>query len=148
MKEVINGVAKRTGLAGNIIQRILYEAFDEISENLIKGKEVLFPHFGRFYTVNGRYARYAAFRASPHLAHRITQKGTAEQRRPPIMEKYGVELDDEKTKTAEKGAKCPKCGAELTDPAHCPNCGTEPFEKKERNQTMRQAYAKLYGKQE
>ena len=66
------------------------------------------------------------------------------------MEKYGVELDDSKTKTAVAGGTCPKCGARLgvqiprnrevgksTSIAPvdlgvpwCPNCGTEGFEKK------------------
>jgi hypothetical protein len=48
-----------------------------------------------------------------------------------MMEKLGVVLDDEKTKTAEKTGqiKCPRCGADAPD-CHCPNCGTEPFEKR------------------
>ena len=46
------------------------------------------------------------------------------------MEKRGVVLDDNKTKTAGVEKRCPSCGTELTDPTHCPNCGTEPFEKR------------------
>ena len=46
------------------------------------------------------------------------------------MEKRGVVLDDEKTKTADVTKKCPKCGAELRDPDCCGTCGTEPFEKR------------------
>ena len=50
------------------------------------------------------------------------------------MEKVGVEIDTEKVKEAEAGAKtrtCPKCGAALvSDGQACPNHGTEPFEKK------------------
>ena len=48
------------------------------------------------------------------------------------MEKYGVELDTEKTKEAEESAghgKCPVCGAELDEGGACPVHGTEPFEK-------------------
>lgn len=45
------------------------------------------------------------------------------------MDKYGVELDNDKVKTASEG--CPKCGASLTSetPSYCENCGTEPFER-------------------
>jgi predicted RNA-binding Zn-ribbon protein involved in translation (DUF1610 family) len=48
------------------------------------------------------------------------------------MEKYGVEVDDDKVKTGSAGNKCPSCGADVrTDLSvpMCPNCGTKPFEK-------------------
>jgi predicted RNA-binding Zn-ribbon protein involved in translation (DUF1610 family) len=50
------------------------------------------------------------------------------------MEKYGVAMDDEKTKTAGSKKVCPSCGTTLAqnnplDPPYCPNCGTKPFEK-------------------
>lgn len=44
------------------------------------------------------------------------------------MEKYGVEYEDEKTKTASPQMKCPKCGADLRVPNYCDRDGTEPFE--------------------
>lgn len=54
------------------------------------------------------------------------------------MEKHGVELDPEKTKTASEGEQrvCPVCGKELEKSANgeymnkCPVHGTEPFERK------------------
>lgn len=53
------------------------------------------------------------------------------------MEKYGVVLDDEKTKTSSVDERCPKCGGPIEYGAiiqkgfpYCPKCGTEPFEKK------------------
>jgi len=52
------------------------------------------------------------------------------------MEKYGVVLDDEKTKTASTEEKCPKCGGKIfygkmvaREAPWCEKCGTEPFEK-------------------
>lgn len=47
------------------------------------------------------------------------------------MEKFGVVLDDEKTKTAGSQKNCPQCGTELPNSsvAHCVNCGTKPWEK-------------------
>ena len=53
------------------------------------------------------------------------------------MEKYGVEMDKEKTKEAsdsesylEDGAHCPLCGKDLDSGGACPEHGTEPLEKK------------------
>jgi predicted amidophosphoribosyltransferase len=50
------------------------------------------------------------------------------------MDKYGVEIEQDKTKTGEAGSsgKCPKCGRELPQdqPNYCNNCGTEPFERR------------------
>lgn len=46
------------------------------------------------------------------------------------MEKLGVVLDDEMTKTGSIGSMCPKCGAKLDEPNKCRFCGTEPFEKR------------------
>lgn len=51
------------------------------------------------------------------------------------MEKYGVQIDEEKTKTGGncEVETCPKCGLELeksggTYIKKCPTHGTEPFE--------------------
>lgn len=53
------------------------------------------------------------------------------------MEKLGVQLDPNKTKTASDGKQtCPRCGAELEKDSggayinKCPTHGTEPFEAK------------------
>ncbi len=49
------------------------------------------------------------------------------------MDKYGVEIDTEKTKQANEGAtpnKCPLCGRDLDSGGACPEHGTEPFERK------------------
>lgn len=50
------------------------------------------------------------------------------------MEKYGVEVDQEKEKTASKDDTCPKCGSKMpvsnqVNIPKCDTCGTEPFEK-------------------
>jgi uncharacterized protein (DUF983 family) len=49
------------------------------------------------------------------------------------MGKYGVVLDDEKTKTAGTDDKCPQCGGRIFREdgfPKCEKCGTAPFEKK------------------
>ena len=55
------------------------------------------------------------------------------------MEKYGVELDKEKVKEAQKkdtdgcGEHCPICGTPIKHGTGCcPIHGTEPFEKRSR----------------
>jgi ribosomal protein L37AE/L43A len=55
----------------------------------------------------------------------------------PETEKYGVEEDDDASKTAAAGVKkCPTCGGELrpievTGVLLCAKCGSKPFEAKE-----------------
>jgi hypothetical protein len=48
------------------------------------------------------------------------------------MTKYGVVMDDEKEKTANKGEGevriCPMCAEELDDAGACPKHGTRPLE--------------------
>jgi rubrerythrin len=47
------------------------------------------------------------------------------------VDKYGVETDQTKEKTASDKGACPSCGTTLSKeaPNHCPKCGTKPFEK-------------------
>lgn len=47
------------------------------------------------------------------------------------MEKYGVDLNEEKVKEANEGNvnKCPWCGKELNENGFCPEHGSAPFEK-------------------
>lgn len=48
------------------------------------------------------------------------------------MEKYGVVVQDDNTKTASTVAVCPKCGKpiDVATPNYCKDCGTLPWEKK------------------
>ena len=48
------------------------------------------------------------------------------------MDKYGVEYNEENTKTSSEVPHCPQCGEALdkSTPNYCNNCGTEPFEKR------------------
>jgi ribosomal protein S27AE len=50
------------------------------------------------------------------------------------MEKYGVDQDEDKTKTASEKKRCPKCGAVIRQHGKvclCPKDGSEPFEGSE-----------------
>ena len=46
------------------------------------------------------------------------------------MEKYGVVLDQDLTKTASETQTCPECGTHLNDQGFCDRHGSAPFEKK------------------
>ena len=59
------------------------------------------------------------------------------------MEKYGVEIDQEKAKTASTENRCPQCGkvlvtrgkdGDVSPTWYCPNCGTKPWEKRPSDQ--------------
>jgi len=58
------------------------------------------------------------------------------------MEKYGVEEDQDKTKTASRVRTCPDCGCKLED-SHTTGgllicsggCGTKPFENEPANES-------------
>lgn len=58
--------------------------------------------------------------------------GTAMSDNDEGMEKYGVQLDDEKVKQASKTkpGTCTVCGATLDSGGACPIHGTEPFERR------------------
>lgn len=49
------------------------------------------------------------------------------------MDKYNVELDEEKVKTGSTSKNCPECGRTLdpSTPNYCEDCGTRPFEKRQ-----------------
>lgn len=47
------------------------------------------------------------------------------------MEKYGVELDDQKVKTSKEGKEtCSRCGKSLDENRLCPKHGSEPLERR------------------
>jgi hypothetical protein len=48
------------------------------------------------------------------------------------MDKFGVVIDPEKTKTASETRHCPDCGRVIdkATPNYCEDCGTKPFEQR------------------
>lgn len=111
--ELVEAVSSRTGLPKKLVSTVLRAFPIEAQKALEGGERVKFPSFGAFYTTEVRGRRRVRF-----LDSRSTR-----------MEKLGVVLDDDKTKTATKGKNCPKCGRKVDGP-YCDNCGTEPFEKR------------------
>ena len=124
-----------------LLKRMAIEVFNTIGETLSEGENVQIGGLGAFtiYTDPGRVVRSPSkgtyelpptkrlkFRPSRWITQRLKED---------TMEKYGVEQDPDKTKTASETKTCPKCGSDKVDwSGHvpvCPNCGTEPFEKRE-----------------
>jgi nucleoid DNA-binding protein len=110
---------------------------DIMIERLDRGEEIKVRGLGTFCWTdvperrmpNGRDApggRKLKFKPSKRFRHRRTNMADNDEG----MSKYGVQTDDNKTKTAEEGTTriCPICGKELDDAGACPVHGTEPFE--------------------
>ena len=59
------------------------------------------------------------------------------------MEKYGVVMDKDKTKTAHSKPTCPMCGRTVSHSnekgvPYCIQCGTEPFEPRSTSNSGKQ----------
>ena len=127
-----------------LVREVVSATFDVMGEVLGGGEEVALRGFGsfRFTTYKARPGRVVRDGQVQHVTVppqiRITfRPGTSlrAQLKEQAMEKYGVQTDDEKTKTASEGnAPCPKCGSNKVDYSAnvpvCPKCGTEPWEPK------------------
>lgn len=122
--ELIEQVAKRTGVSRTSVRKVLEALAEEVTETVLSRENVVFFGFGKFYyvEVKSRDGDGKSFTRTK-IRFRWSRRS---------MNKYGVtyEQEDEKTKTASKGAQCPKCGHVLKEDRHCDNCGTEPFEAK------------------
>jgi hypothetical protein len=119
-------LAARLNISPTAARAVVDTMAEIIVDSVATDDVVRIPNFGKFYKATirteGKEHHRLAFRAFEHPNERI--KNT--------MEKYGVEIDKEKVKTAGAKKVCPECGAELsfiTTPPTCPNCGTKPFEK-------------------
>lgn len=114
--ELVEVVSDRTGQTKKVVSSVLRVLPEEVLKALEDGERVKFPSFGAFFTkvVQGR--RVVRFKRSRRKS----------------MEKLGVVIDDDKTKTASVKGTCPSCGAYLVSdlPPQCSRCGTEPFEKR------------------
>jgi len=125
-EEFVKTLTLRTKLGELTARTFVSTCLDIITEAVAMGDEVRIPHFGKFrraaVTHMGSKKYRMAFRAFKDPNERIVK----------TMEKYGVQIDEKKEKTAGTKKTCPKCGAVLDSvfPPKCPACGTEPFEKK------------------
>lgn len=121
--QLIAAVADESGLSRGAVAAV-FRAFMHVAfRTLMTGAEVRLRGFGAFYTVKlmKRELFGGTRKVEPRRSIRFRESR---------MEKYGVVIDTEKTKTGGKGENCPDCGEKLDAPSHCPKDGTKPFEKK------------------
>jgi nucleoid DNA-binding protein len=142
LSAVVESVRQKTGLPRSSITTICQLFMDGVFDILMAGDEVVLDGYGRFYwqrlppttlkPINSPIARTYPER------HRIQFKPTRRYQGGFVMDengmdKYGVELENEKVKKASKEGQpdtCPQCGKKLDTGGACPEHGTEPFEKR------------------
>lgn len=127
-RDIVTAISKSTRIPTRIVDDVLKAFYEATMAFVLLDGLVSITKFGSFKkrinksrrTLNGKMSK-----PSVSVRFRVSKGSKA-------MEKFGVVLDDDKTKTASEGHKCPSCSAELVslDPPMCKNCGTEPFEKK------------------
>lgn len=131
LSEMVEAVAGATGYPKTSVRTMLECFIEETNKALEAGDRVILPRFGTFVPVDPKPRPLFGGKKMSGEGRRIRFR---QSRRHP-MEKLGVVIDEEKTKTASKDERCPKCGSLLYprktgDIPQCPNCGTEPFERR------------------
>jgi len=143
LNQIINAVSKRMMVHPSFVQGIVQETMEEIVRCLDAGQELKIRGLGRWrwrpikqekiktwtgetlVVPEGRKLKF--YPARPFRSRRCNVVEKQEEG----MTKLGVQLDDQKTKTAStdgKGRTCPLCKRALDDFGACPEHGTEPFE--------------------
>jgi hypothetical protein len=150
--ELMEIVAEMTGAEPDVVHGFFQSFVDVMVERLDAGDEVKIRGLGTFrwgdvpeskipigadYGPHGddfgntRYlvaptGRKLKFFPAKQFRSRRTEMSDKDEG----MTKLGVELDDDKTKTADQRQvdACPVCLSELDDAGACPKHGTEPFE--------------------
>jgi len=142
--ELVEMVAERTGAEPAVVHGFFQSFVDAMVERLDAGDEVKVRGLGTFRWVDvpGKKlplhkrkglgvthlpgGRKVKFFPAKQFRSRRTEMAPEDEG----MTKLGVELDDEKTKTADQGTvdACPVCLSELDDAGACPKHGTKPFE--------------------
>ena len=138
---LIHRLARRHGVRSAIAGGFVFEAVDEIVRALDAGNNVKVRGLGTFQwqrvaerpgsgALTGskiKAGKKLRFIPSKRFRSRRTKMSDHDG-----MTKYGVELDDEKTKQASEKAgeagRCPTCTRKLDDAGACPVHGTEPLE--------------------
>lgn len=108
-----------------------------ITEALLREEQVIIRRFGVF-----RRGKTGTAKFKSAVAIRQILKES-------VMEKYGVDIDNEAMLMAKVTGECPACKSPLEskDPPRCPKCGTAPFEKKPINRhNSIENIGKIYGK--
>ena len=129
--ELVVAISKDTGEPRYRVARVIQGFMEVAHRALMSGDEVKLRSFGTFYPLVLK--ERSLFGGTRQLTNRVAIKFKESR----AMEKYGVQIDDEKVKTAEErpSTECPDCKtllrpSEETGVLFCPKCGTQPFEQK------------------
>jgi nucleoid DNA-binding protein len=139
--EIVRRIARRHGVRQDLAGGFVYEAVDEIVRVLDAGSNVKIRGLGtlQWQQVAERPGSGAltGSRISAGKKLRFIPSKRFRSRRTKMsdsdgMTKYGVELDQEKTKQASEkpggAGRCPTCSSKLDDAGACSVHGTEPLE--------------------
>lgn len=141
LEQIIKDVARRQGVSPTLAGGFVRDAIEELARVLDSGGTVKVRGLGSFGWQKAKArSSSGAFKGlgvpagwKLHFlpARRYRGRRTA-MSDPDAMTKYGVELDDNKTKQASeqpgKPGRCPTCQRVLDDAGACPVHGTEPLE--------------------
>lgn len=136
--EIIARVALRQEVDIPLAEGFIREAVEEVIDALDRGESVKIRGLGTLYWRKAHSRRMPSGTLAPNgwklkfLPSLKFRERRIEMSDNEGMTKYGVELDDEKTKQASKedskASHCPTCMRRLDDAGACPVHGTEPLE--------------------
>lgn len=115
-------VAQRTALPVQTVRHVLETFVEVVREALRRDQKVVFWRFGTFEIRTSKSGYRVKYKAALEFKESVR----------PMMEKQGVELNNEAVLLAKVTGECPDCKEKLVskDPPNCPKCGSRPFEKK------------------
>jgi len=145
LAEIIKKIARRHCMPDAVAGGFILDSIEEIIRAVDSGEDVKIRGLGtfRWRKSKGRPGSGAYsgpipdgwklhFLPSRRFRARRTKMSDSDG-----MTKYGVQLDDEKTKQASEKAgeasRCPTCSRKLDDAGSCPVHGTEPLEPADNN---------------
>lgn len=140
LEQIIKDIARRHGVPTALASGFVHAAIEELIQVLDLGGEMKVRGLGTFRWQKAKArAGSGALKGSSipagwklrFLPARHYRSRRTAMSDPDAMTKYGVELDDNKTKQAsehDKPGRCPACQRVLDDAGACPVHGTEPLE--------------------
>ena len=135
LKQLADSVAEHTGFSQTETRVIADELIILLTNVLQAGEDVRVHGLGHFHWASSKGTNYRDLNTGEQKQYppglKLKFRPSVALRRRRTMEKYAVQLDEAKTKTAAAG-QCPQCGAKLDGGGSCPAHGTKPFEARKR----------------
>jgi nucleoid DNA-binding protein len=128
---LIEEVSKRTGMTPAGTRKFVDAVISTVITAVGEEGFVKLLRLGKFWRdekiIKGQKLARLRFTTTRALRKRMRNKTEAK-----AMEKFGVEIDEDKSKKARVTGKCPDCGSQLLNDGssvlRCSKCGTKPFE--------------------